>query len=69
MKDRDAGAHDSVEFAVGRCARCGQTLVHLWTPYGPKEGSIHPITGEKHGQLVEGSEADLEIFRERWLRG
>lgn len=68
VKDRDVGEVESVELTIGRCAHCRQTLVLTWTPYGPKEGSIHPITAEKHGQLVEGSEADLEIFREKWLK-
>jgi hypothetical protein len=66
--DRPGGAHESMTFTIGHCGRCGQTLVHVATPYGPPAGSVHPITAEKHGQLVEGSEVDLEIFRERWLR-
>jgi len=65
--DRDGGELDAVAFTVGRCRGCGQTLVRVRSPYGPPEGSVHAITAEKHGQLVEGGDVDLEIFRRKWL--
>ena len=67
--DRDGGMHETLRFTIGRCASCEVPLLHVVTPYGPREGSLHPLTPDKHAQLVEGTYVDLELFRTRWLEG
>jgi hypothetical protein len=65
--DRDGGAHETIAFTIGHCERCGRALVHARTPYGPAAGTVHAISAEKHAQLLEGNEVDLDIFRRRFL--
>lgn len=67
--DRDGGSHDTLRFTVGHCGACREPLLHVATPYGPRAGSLHPLTPDKHAQLLEGTDVDLEIFRTRWLEG
>lgn len=65
--DRDGGAHETLRFTIGHCGACESPLLHVFTPYGPRDGSMHPLTPDKHAQLLEGTDVDLEIFRTRWL--
>lgn len=68
VKDRDGGAVDTIRFTIGHCGQCDRKLVHVRTPYGPDEGTVHELTGEKHAQLLDGTDVDFQIFREKWLR-
>ena len=66
--DRPAGKTETISFTIGHCARCAGKLLHVRTPYGPTHGTVHALSEEKHAQLMEGTDVDLELFREKWLR-
>lgn len=51
MPVEDLGSAESFDFLLGRCARCGQYWMNLWSSMAPKGANV-PVTRDDAERLL-----------------